>query len=173
MISFGFLNLSAEDFTFFVFGLIELTFIIVTLFFHIVISPFCIKQILRNAVSKTHNRISDLRKEILSLKKNISSSEEAAKEAKAELDAAESKLTLVDGEPVIGDNPARLNRLKSHAEKTKEEVVSLQESLEAKEALLSRAIEENEVIDVKLVLVNCLQTILLIKHMFEVLVQCL
>ncbi|RZB59656.1 nuclear cap-binding protein subunit 1-like [Glycine soja] len=101
-------------------------------------------EILRNAVSKTHNRISDLRKEILSLKKNISSSEEAAKEAKAELDAAESKLTLVDGEPVIGDNPARLNRLKSHAEKTKEEVVSLQESLEAKEALLSRAIEENE-----------------------------
>lgn len=79
----------------------------------------------------------------------------------------------MDGEPVIGDNPARLNRLKSHAEKTKEEVVSLQESLEAKEALLSRAIEENEVIDVKLVLVNCLQTILLIKHMFEVLVQCL
>nr|KYP63560.1 Nuclear cap-binding protein subunit 1 [Cajanus cajan] len=101
-------------------------------------------EILRNAVSKTHNRISDLRKELLSLKKNISSAEEAAKEAKAELDAAESKLTLVDGEPVLGDNPVRLNRLKSHAEKAKEEVVSLQESLEAKEALLARAIEENE-----------------------------
>ncbi|TKY62990.1 Nuclear cap-binding protein subunit 1 [Spatholobus suberectus] len=101
-------------------------------------------EILRNAVSKTHNRISDLRKEILSLKKSISSAEEAAKEAKAELDAAESKLTLVDGEPVLGDNPVRLNRLKSHAEKTKEEVVSLQDSLEAKEALLARAIEENE-----------------------------
>ncbi|KAK7395978.1 hypothetical protein VNO78_16633 [Psophocarpus tetragonolobus] len=101
-------------------------------------------EIVRNAVSKTHNRISDLRKEILSLKKNISSAEEAAKEAKSELEAAESKLTLVDGEPVLGDNPVRLNRLKSHAEKTKEEVVSLQESLEAKEALLVRAIEENE-----------------------------
>lgn len=101
-------------------------------------------EILRNAVSKTHNRISDLRKELLSLKKNISSAEEAAKEAKAGLDAAESKLTLVDGEPVLGDNPVRLNRLKSHAEKAKEEVVSLQESLEAKEALLARAIEENE-----------------------------
>ncbi|KAK7311299.1 hypothetical protein RJT34_09344 [Clitoria ternatea] len=101
-------------------------------------------EILRNAISKTHNRISDLRKEILSLKKNISSAEEAAKDAKAELDAAESKLTLVDGEPVLGENPVRVNRLKSHAEKAKEEVVSLQESLEAKEALLARAIDENE-----------------------------
>ncbi|KHN28574.1 nuclear cap-binding protein subunit 1-like [Glycine soja] len=101
-------------------------------------------EILRNAVSKTHNRISDLRKEILSLKKNFSSAEETAKEAKAELDAAESKLTLVDGEPVLGDNPTRLNRLKLHAEKTKKEVVSLQKSSEAKEALLAQAMEENE-----------------------------
>ena len=103
-----------------------------------------IKQVLRNAVSKTYNRISDLRKEILSLKRNILSAEEAAKQAKDELDAAESKLTLVDGEPVLGENPARLNRLKSQAAKAKEEVVSLQESFEAKEALLVRAIEENE-----------------------------
>ncbi|KAK7336150.1 hypothetical protein VNO77_16683 [Canavalia gladiata] len=101
-------------------------------------------EILRNAVSKTHNRISDLRKEILSLKKNISSAEETAMEAKGELEVAESKLTLVDGEPVLGENPVRMNRLKSHADKAKEEVVSLQESLEAKEALLARAIDENE-----------------------------
>ncbi|XP_061349949.1 nuclear cap-binding protein subunit 1 [Gastrolobium bilobum] len=101
-------------------------------------------EVLRNAVSKTYNRISDLRKEILSLKKNILSAEEASKEAKAELDAAESKLTLVDGEPVLGENPLRLNRLKLHAEKAKEEVVSLKESLEAKEVLLARAIDENE-----------------------------
>lgn len=107
---------------------------------------FFLLQILRNAVSKTFNRISDLRKEILSLGKSISQAEEAAKEAKAELDAAESKLSLVDGEPVLGENPVRLNRLKSRAEKAKEEVVSLQESLEAKEALLVRAIDENEVI---------------------------
>lgn len=117
-----------------------------------------IEQILRNAVSKTHNRISDLRKEILTIKKNISSAEEAAKEAKAELDAAESKLTLVDGEPVLGDNPVRLNRLKSHAEKTTEDVVTVKESLESKEALLVRAIEENEVIDGKFVkLIVCIK----------------
>ncbi|KAE9588846.1 putative nuclear cap-binding protein subunit 1 [Lupinus albus] len=101
-------------------------------------------EILRNAVSKTYNRISDLRKELLSLKKNISSAEEAAKEAKSELEAAELKLTLVDGEPVLGENQFRLNRLKSRAEKAKDEVVSLQESLEAKEALIARAIDENE-----------------------------
>lgn len=103
-------------------------------------------------MSKTFNRISDLRKEIQSLKKSISPAEEAAKEVKAELEAAESKLTLVDGEPVLGENPVRLNRLKSRAEKAKEELVSLQESLEAKEALLARAIDENEVIYVKLVI---------------------
>lgn len=140
-------------------------FFTVTQLFHIVIATlFSNKQILRNAVSKTHNRISDLRKEISSLKKNISSAEEAAKEAKSELDAAESKLTLVDGEPVLGDNPVRLNRLKLRAEESKKEVVSLQESLEAKEALLARAIEENEVIDVNLVLVNCTQTVFHIEH---------
>lgn len=135
-----------------------------TLLFYLVIDTlFSVRQILRNAVSKTYNRNSDLRKEILSLKRNISSAEEAAKEVKAELDAAESKLTLVDGEPVLGENPVRLNRLKSRAEKAKEEVVSLQESLEAKEALLARAADENEVIDVKLVLANYLERVFLIK----------
>ncbi|PNY03885.1 nuclear cap-binding protein subunit 1-like [Trifolium pratense] len=101
-------------------------------------------EVLRNAVSKTYNRISDLRKEILSLKRNISSAEVAVNEAKAEVDAAASKLALVDGEPVIGENPAMLNRLKSHAEKAQEELVSIQESVEAKEALLGRATDENE-----------------------------
>ncbi|MCI44537.1 nuclear cap-binding protein subunit 1-like, partial [Trifolium medium] len=75
---------------------------------------------------------------------NISSAEVAVNEAKAEVDAAASKLALVDGEPVIGENPARLNRLKSHAEKAQEELVSIRESVEAKEALLGRATDENE-----------------------------
>ncbi|KAG8653038.1 hypothetical protein MANES_06G161000v8 [Manihot esculenta] len=109
--------------------------------FHISDRPW---EVLRNAVSKTYNRISDLRKEILSLKKNVVSAEEAAAKAKAELDAAESKLTLVDGEPVLGENPARMKPLKSNAEKTKEEEISLRDSLEAKEALLARALDENE-----------------------------
>ncbi|XP_058737621.1 nuclear cap-binding protein subunit 1 [Vicia villosa] len=109
--------------------------------FHLSDRPW---EVLRNAVSKTYNRISDLRKEISSLKRNISSAEVAANEAKTELDVAESKLALVDGEPVVGDNPVRMNRLKSRAEKAKEELVSIQDSIEAKEALLARATDENE-----------------------------
>ncbi|XP_044482612.1 nuclear cap-binding protein subunit 1-like isoform X2 [Mangifera indica] len=101
-------------------------------------------EILRNAVSKTYNRISDLRKEIASLKKDVALAEEAVVKAQADLEAAESKLTLVDGEPVLGENPARTNRLKLQAEKAKKEEVSAQESLEAKEALFARALDENE-----------------------------
>lgn len=101
-------------------------------------------EILRNAVSKTYNRISDLRKEISSLKKSLALAEGDAVTRKAELEAAESKLTLVDGEPVLGENPGRLKRLKSYAEKAKEEEVSVRDSLEAKEALLARALDENE-----------------------------
>uniref|UniRef100_A0A5B7BA70 Nuclear cap-binding protein subunit 1 n=1 Tax=Davidia involucrata TaxID=16924 RepID=A0A5B7BA70_DAVIN len=101
-------------------------------------------EVLRNAVNKTYNRISDLRKEISSLKKGVVSAEEAATKAKAELEAAESKLALVDGEPVLGENPVRLKRLKSNAEKAKDQEVSLRESLEVKEALLARALDENE-----------------------------
>ncbi|KAF5447723.1 hypothetical protein F2P56_033252 [Juglans regia] len=101
-------------------------------------------EVLRNTVSKTYNRISDLRKEISSLQNGIVPTEEAATKAKAELEAAEAKLTLVDGEPVLGENPVKLSRLKLRAEKAKEEEVSIRESLEAKEALLARALDENE-----------------------------
>ncbi|KAM7526901.1 hypothetical protein LguiA_016803 [Lonicera macranthoides] len=101
-------------------------------------------EILRNAISKTYNRITDLRKEISYLKRSVLSAEEAASKVKAELELAESKLTLMDGEPVLGENPVRMKRLKSSAERAKEEVVSVYESLEAKEALLSRALDENE-----------------------------
>lgn len=107
---------------------------------------FLIPQVLRNAVSKTYNRITDLRKEISSLKKSVVSAEEAASKAKADLEAAESKLTLLEGEPVLGENPTKLKHLKSVAEKTKEETVSMQDSLEAKQALLARALDENEVL---------------------------
>lgn len=51
----------------------------------------------------------------------------------------------MDGEPVLGDNPTKLKRLKSSAEKAKEEELSVQESLEAKDALLARALDEIEV----------------------------
>uniref|UniRef100_A0A7N0THD9 ABH1 n=1 Tax=Kalanchoe fedtschenkoi TaxID=63787 RepID=A0A7N0THD9_KALFE len=109
--------------------------------FHISDRPW---EVLRNAVSKTFNRISDLRKEISSLKRSVTVAEETTSKANSDLAAAESKLTLVDGEPVLGENPARMKRLKSYADKAKEEEVSLRDSLEAKTALLARALDENE-----------------------------
>ncbi|CAH1449725.1 unnamed protein product [Lactuca virosa] len=101
-------------------------------------------EILRNALNKTYNRISDLRKEIINLKKNVVKAEQSAAKAKAELDAAETKLMLVDGEPVVGENPARMKRLKSNAATTKDDELSIRESLESKQALFARALEENQ-----------------------------
>ncbi|XP_020554036.1 nuclear cap-binding protein subunit 1 [Sesamum indicum] len=111
--------------------------------FHVSDRPW---EILRNALTKTFNRITDLRKEILSLKKSVVLAMEAASKAEADLEDAKSKLTLtlVDGEPVLAENPVKMKRLKSNAEKTKEEELSTKESLEAKEALLVRASDEIE-----------------------------
>ncbi|KAI4368632.1 hypothetical protein MLD38_017168 [Melastoma candidum] len=52
-------------------------------------------EILGNAISKTFNRIADLRKEITSLKSGIILAEESAVKAQAELETAESKLALL------------------------------------------------------------------------------
>ncbi|GFQ08491.1 nuclear cap-binding protein subunit 1, partial [Phtheirospermum japonicum] len=103
-------------------------------------------EILGNAVTKTFNRITDLRKEISSLEKSVVSAKEAASKALAELEDAKSKLTLtlVDNEPVLAEDPAKMKRLNSNAEKANEEEVSMRESLEAKEALFARAAEEIE-----------------------------
>ncbi|KAJ6803538.1 nuclear cap-binding protein subunit 1-like [Iris pallida] len=101
-------------------------------------------EILRNAINKTYNRIADLRKEILSLQKGLSLAEEASIKAQKELEAAESKLVIVDGQPAPAENPGRLKRLKGYAGKAKDEEISLRESLETKEALLVRALKENK-----------------------------
>ena len=45
-----------------------------------------------------------------------------------------------------------MTRFKSNAEKKKEEEVSARESLEAKDALLARALDENKVFEMQLVL---------------------
>lgn len=94
------------------------------------------------------------------LKKRVVSAEETASKAQAELDTAEAKLTLMDGEPVLGENPVRMKRLKSSAEKTKEEEVSVRESLEAKEALLARALDEIEVLTAYILLFVSINSLL-------------
>ncbi|XP_073039333.1 nuclear cap-binding protein subunit 1-like isoform X2 [Primulina eburnea] len=111
--------------------------------FHVSDRPW---EVLRNAISKTSNRITDLRKEISVLKKNVVSASEAASKAQSDLEDAKSKLTLtlVDGEPVLAENPVKMKRLQSNVNKTKESEVSFRESLEAKEALFARAAGEIE-----------------------------
>jgi nuclear cap-binding protein subunit 1 len=111
--------------------------------FHVSDQPW---EILGNALNKTYNRISDLRKDISNITKNVLVAEKASANARVELEAAESKLSLVEGEPVLGENPAKMKRLKSTVEKTGEAELSLRESLEAKEALLNRALSETEVL---------------------------
>lgn len=81
----------------------------------------------------------------MSLKTDLVAAEESAVKAKEELEAAESKLMLVDGEPTLGENPVRMKRLRGYADRTKEKETSIRESLEAKEALLARALSETEV----------------------------
>ncbi|ONK68418.1 uncharacterized protein A4U43_C05F11300 [Asparagus officinalis] len=109
--------------------------------FHLSDRPW---EILRNAINKTYNRITDLRKEIVSLDKSVSLAEGATIKAQKELEAAEAMLELVDGQPVHTNNLGRLKRLKGYAAKAKDEEISLREALEAKEALIARALEENK-----------------------------
>lgn len=102
-------------------------------------------QILGNALNKTHNRISDLRKEISNLTKTVLIAEKASANARVELEASENKISLVEGEPVLGDNPAKMKRLKSTVEKAREVEVSLRDSVEAKQVLLNSTLSETEV----------------------------
>ncbi|KAH0470590.1 hypothetical protein IEQ34_000313 [Dendrobium chrysotoxum] len=109
--------------------------------FHLSDRPW---EILRNAINKTYNRISDLRKEIRSLENGILLAVETSVKAQKEYEAAELKLEIVDGQPVQAEKPGRLKRLKGYADRAKYEENSIRESLEAKEALLIRALEENK-----------------------------
>lgn len=101
-------------------------------------------EILRNTVSKTYNRVSDLRKEIQTLRKNIQVAKEASAKATKELEEAKSVLEIIEGQPVPSERPGRLRRLQAFADKAKEEEVTTEESLEAKEALLARGLEEGK-----------------------------
>ncbi|VAI05477.1 unnamed protein product [Triticum turgidum subsp. durum] len=109
--------------------------------FHVSDRPW---EILRNTVSKTYNRISDLRKEIQTLRKSIQVGKEASAKAIKELEEAKSILEIVEGQPVSSERPGRLRRLQGFADKAKEEEVTIEESLEAKQALLARGLEEGK-----------------------------
>ncbi|OEL27879.1 Nuclear cap-binding protein subunit 1 [Dichanthelium oligosanthes] len=108
------------------------------------VHSFVLAFILRNAVSKTYNRISDLRKEIQSLKKGLQGAKKVSANAIKELEEAQSVLEIVEGQPAPAEKPGRLRRLQAYADKAKHEEVTMEESLEAKGALLARALEESK-----------------------------
>lgn len=91
--------------------------------------------------------------------------EDTASKTKEELEAAEAKLEVVDGQQVPGEKPGRLKRLKGYVDRATEEVSSLKESLEAKEALLLRALEENKVYNLSQSLLYLMKNILI--YQFE------
>ncbi|KAL6902082.1 hypothetical protein ACP4OV_004958 [Aristida adscensionis] len=109
--------------------------------FHVSDRPW---EILRNAVSKTYNRTSDLRKEIQSLKKSLQIAKESSVKAIQELEEAKSSLEIVEGQPAPAERPGRLRRLQLHADKAKQEEIATEDSLEAKGALLARGLEESK-----------------------------
>ncbi|ONL98003.1 Nuclear cap-binding protein subunit 1 [Zea mays] len=109
--------------------------------FHVSDRPW---EILRNAVSKTYNRISDLRKEIQSLKKGLQVAKEASAKNRKELEEAKSVLEIVEGQPAPAERPGRIRRLESHVKNAEDEERTLEESLEAKGVLLARAHEESK-----------------------------
>ncbi|PKA60876.1 Nuclear cap-binding protein subunit 1 [Apostasia shenzhenica] len=116
-------------------------------------------EILGNAINKTYNRIFDLRKEIQSLEKDIFLALEATVKAQNEYESAESKLDIIDGQSVHAEKPGRLKRLKAYADKVREEETSLRDSLEAKEALLIRALEESKALFISLY--KCFRNVLM------------
>ena len=61
------------------------------------------------------------------------------------MEEAKSILEIVEGQPVPSERPGRLRRLQGFADKAKEEEVTIEESLEAKQALLARGLEEGKV----------------------------
>ncbi|KAH9328452.1 hypothetical protein KI387_000560, partial [Taxus chinensis] len=107
-------------------------------------------EILRNALDKTYNRISDLRKGVVSAEKSVQRAIEASTKAQGDLDSAEALLEAADTEELQSKAAIKLKRIKAAADKMKEEESSAQESLEAKDALLSRELSENEVLFITL-----------------------
>jgi hypothetical protein len=61
------------------------------------------------------------------------------------LEEAKSVLEVIEGQPVPSERPGRLRRLQAFADKAKEDEVTTEEFLEAKEALLARGLEEGKV----------------------------
>lgn len=91
------------------------------------------------------NRTADLRKEIATAAKSLDLASAAASKANSNLQTAQGLLDSADTEEALAQATAKAEWAKSMVEKKRNEEVSAQEALEAKEALLNRALKEQEV----------------------------
>eukprot|EP00250_Pteridium_aquilinum_P015137 c22401_g1_i1 orf=764-3292(-) len=101
-------------------------------------------EILRNAISKTVNRTADLHKEIATAQKTLDLACAAASKANSNLQTAQGLLDSADTEEALAQASAKAEWAKSMVEKKRNEQVSAEEALETKEALLNRALKEQE-----------------------------
>eukprot|EP00271_Cylindrocystis_brebissonii_P014828 TRINITY_DN36413_c0_g1_i1.p1 TRINITY_DN36413_c0_g1~~TRINITY_DN36413_c0_g1_i1.p1 ORF type:complete len:998 (+),score=280.61 TRINITY_DN36413_c0_g1_i1:180-3173(+) len=104
-------------------------------------------EILRNAVNKTCNRTTDLRKEVAAAELMLTSAEKDAQNAQAAADAIPSVDELMGEEDVEARSRAAARRL---VESTQEAAGNARDALEAKNFLLGRALQEQEALFVEL-----------------------
>ncbi|KAJ7559574.1 hypothetical protein O6H91_04G091800 [Diphasiastrum complanatum] len=101
-------------------------------------------EVLQNALSKTTSRTSDLRKEVISARKYHEEAIAATVKAQTNLETAQGLLETSSSEDSRVHATAKVEFARSMLDKKKEKETSNQESLEAKEALLARALYEQE-----------------------------
>lgn len=103
-------------------------------------------EILRNAINKTNNRTVDLRREIAAAEKalKLAIAGTAKAHSKWEAAVAASKSSEMRTEDTRNSLSAKVDWAKTVADKAQDEETSAQDSLESKEALLARALREQE-----------------------------
>lgn len=103
-------------------------------------------EILRNAINKTNNRTVDLRREIAAAEKTLKLAIAGTAKAHTKWEAAvtAAKSSDMKSEDTRNSLSAKVDWAKTVADKAQDEETSAQDSLESKEALLARALREQE-----------------------------
>ncbi|CAM6096308.1 unnamed protein product [Calypogeia fissa] len=101
-------------------------------------------EILGNAINKTNNRTADLRKDMVSIEKSVTTATAAVAKAQDKIELAQIMLESAEKEDAKLQAKAKHDWANSAMRRAKEEESSAQESLEAKQALLARALREQE-----------------------------
>lgn len=101
-------------------------------------------EILRNAINKTNNRTVDLRKEVSLAEKALKIAISATAKAHGKWEAAVASADLAKTDEARSPASAKVDWTKTVANKARDEETSARDSLESKEALLARALREQE-----------------------------